>query len=250
MLPLRFSLPRGASLDEAALRELWAFRASIMNLKPEVDLAADFAGFAAFLRRSERVVVLRDGRRVVGMTAVQMLRLEHEGERVVLATPEYVIFAPAARGSAVTALAYASTLALVVRPGDGAARWYLGGVGYPASVLMGERIARRMWLDGEPGIPPLERRMLDHLSATIAGPRRDPVMRWVDMPTRPPPLNPRVRAQPGYTRYVALNPRWQAGTALTAVFSMGGPQDILVAALRTMARRVRRITGAGAEVRA
>jgi hypothetical protein len=72
----RVTLTEGAELDEAAIRELWTFRLSIMRLKPHVAAEKDFEKFSGHCRQGRRVLRLRNAR---GQLCGSVVPLMHDG---------------------------------------------------------------------------------------------------------------------------------------------------------------------------
>ena len=234
---LPFTIPRGADLDEALLRELWSFRGSILRYKPETSLDDDFARFSARCRRSDRVLVVRhpDGR-PGGMLAVVRRRID--GGRTMGFFPEYLIVSPELRASRLLGVAYVRLLAALLEPYDLLASWFMIGIAYPASFLATSRLAR-VWIDGEPGIPVHAQQRIDALAEELAGTRRDPVARRVTMPTIPGPLRERLLEAPEYQRYVARNPEWRRGFGVM-IYAEGTAASVGASLLRSLRRRALR----------
>jgi hypothetical protein len=236
---LRFSVPRGRDLDETTLRAMYELRARLMNLKPEVDRDADFASFSRVCRSADRALLFKNGPRLVGMTIGLLHRYERDGQRRVTALAEYIQIEREVRGSLLATAGFLAMLALVLRPLDLRARWFAGGVGYPASVLFGARLGAKIWIDGDADAPPEVIETFAWFADKMSA-KRDPVTRHVVMATRPPPLHPRLLDHPEYAHYVARNDRWQEGIGVAAFADFSSGVALVRGLVAMGGRRARR----------
>jgi len=239
---LRVELSDGRRLGGDALREMSDFRRSIMRMKPEVDLDADFERFAAFITRCPIVMRARDRDGALrGTFVVRWIDGVRDGRRWRLVLPEYAFFHPSLRGS--PALPWAVLRALCSRldvlVGHDV---YLGGVAYPTGVLALDGIFGPARFLSDPDLDAPTRESLERIVAEIAGARFDAATGRVNMPTRPPRPGPRwferMAARPIFARYEARCPEWLDGYALPCVFRVEA-RGVADAVRRTISRSLR-----------
>lgn len=230
------SLTDGAALDEDAIRELWAFQLSILHLKPHVSVDEELQRFTEDCRRARRVLRIRDGHgRLCGSVVPLVYEGRFESERFRLVVPEYIYLAPQLRGHAAISWAWARCLLpLMFQRG---ARVFVGGIGFPAGTLLLERFGGHVWLDGDPGVPPLAAHVLERIIGYLAEGGWDPARRHVDTPIVPPKPSEawlaRSQKRELYRRYVERCPNWQEGWAVPSVTEYSS-WELVKTALRGM----------------
>jgi hypothetical protein len=209
-----------ASLGDALLRELNAFRLSVMRLKPSTDPALDFEAFARVCRGSSHVAFLRDAAGAVcGSFIATCWGGEVGGRRYRATILDYGFVRSDLRGHP----AYVAALfPIMVRE---TSRWrgeemWAGGIGYPTSLLALGRVMPTCYLQGDPEIPPVARAILHHL-VEEAGARWEPERCRVNMPTIPPEMPARwythAEREPLYGRILERCPEWKEGYGLAFV---------------------------------
>lgn len=244
--PIRVLLRPGEALSGQELREMWSFRIGILPLKPHVPPEEDFARFARFCRGCTSVVRLRSEDGVLcGITVMSFQDGTFEGQPYRLLLPEYGIVDARLRGSPVVPW---MCLRIILHalwhmpPRQRSARIFLGGIGYPTSALMIERLFPPLWLYGDTEAPPLATHLLEWMREHLAGERWDPQARHVSMPTVPlPPAErwlARQRARPLYQRYMQRCPDWTQGHALPLLATVTWRTPLHMA-LHLLRRRVR-----------
>ncbi len=218
---LRVEVSDGREMRPDAVREMSDLRRGIMHMKPEVDLDADFARFAAFVTRCPVVVRTRDNAGTLrGIFVVRWIDGERGGRPWRLILPEYGIFHPSMRGT--PAFPWATLRAMVSRPdvviGDDI---MIGGVGYPTAALALEGMFGRLRMRADPDLNDASRDALDRIVEEVAGPRFDASTGRVWMPTRPPRPSERwfrrMASRPTLARYERVCPNWLDGYALPVV---------------------------------
>ena len=243
--PIRLVLSDGRALSEEELREMWSFRLGILALKPHVQPEEDFARFSRFCVRCTSVVRLRSADGVLcGMTVMTFHDGLFEGQPYRLLLPEYGIVDARIRGSPVVPWFCLRIVLHALRhmpPRLPDTRVFLGGIGYPTSALLVERLFPPLWLHGEAEAPPLVTHLLEWVREHLAGERWDPRARHVSMPTVPLPPSERwlarQRARPLYQRYVQRCPDWTQGHALPLVAPVSWHTPLRVA-LHLLRRQV------------
>lgn len=214
------SFSEGTALDEPAIRELYAFRLSIMRLKPHVSPEKDFAKFSAWVRQGRRVVRMRDSRgRLGGLLVPLVYDGSWQSQRARVVVPEYAYLVPELRGRAWCTLVWARSLfPLLYARG---VRVFLGGLAYPTGTLALDRFMGPVWLHGEPQAPAESAQVLEWIVSHVAGDSWEPASRTVDMNTLPSQPTERWLARSQgrelYRRYIARCPRWQEGYTLPCV---------------------------------
>jgi hypothetical protein len=229
-----------ATLSEQTVRELCAFRVSVMGLKPETDPEQDYVAFRECLRRCEFVWVDEHEGDVVGMYAFVLRTLEHEGVKVVVWEGEYACVAPNHRsGWKIVASGIASLMYMWLR--FRGHRAYIFGAAYLPSFLMLQH-AGPVYLHDDPSMSAWERSLLNRLAAEHRG--WDPATGWISLPTLPvnprhtPPRAPELREP--WERYLAHNPRWHHGFASAVLKPLSGMRGLLAKeAVRVAWARIR-----------
>ncbi|MDP1829532.1 MAG: hypothetical protein Q8L48_40065 [Archangium sp.] len=210
------------TLSEATLRELCAFRVSIMGLRPETDPEQDYLAFRQTLRRCEFVWVDEVGGELAGMYAVVLRTLEHEGAQFAIWEGEYACVSPHHRKGWKIVLSVATSLAYM-RLRHRRHRPYIFGAAYLPSFLLLHRVGA-VYLHDDPAMSASERSLMARLSSEYRG--WDPTTGTIVLPTRPiqprttPPSEPSLR-QP-WERYLARNPRWYEGRANAVLKPISG----------------------------
>ncbi|MFZ5439982.1 MAG: hypothetical protein ACOZQL_08225 [Myxococcota bacterium] len=210
------------TLSERALRDLWAFRVSVMGLRPETDAEADYASFCACLRRCEFVWVDEAGDEVVGMYAFVLRALEHEGAPVAVWEGEYACVSPRHRKGWKIVLSVAASIAYM-RLRFPRHRAYVFGAAYLPSFLMLHQMGPA-FLHDDPRLSDSERRLLHRLASEYR--TWDPATGTIALPTRPveprltPPRDPKLREP--WERYLKHNPRWFEGTSSAVLKRLDG----------------------------
>lgn len=229
-------------LDEGFLRELNAFRLSVMRLKPTTDPDADFAEVVRACRSSEHVAWLRDGAGVLCASFIlSTLRGEASGRRHKTYTLNYAFARPDVRGHPAYLWLGLRVMLLELARWRGEALW-VGGVGYPASVLALDRAFGPLSLGGDE-VPEHVRPLLDRAIAEEAGNRWEPAAARMNMPTIPPVMSDgwyaRAEGDPLYRRYVARCPDWTEGYALACLGRLRPARAIAAVMGRALQRRMR-----------
>ncbi len=206
---------RAATLDDATLREAWALRATIMDLKPDVDPEADFQAYVEEIRGGEWACLLRDREgAIVGTLFAALIEGEHEGRGYVLWAPEYAMIAPAFRGSPRLAVAALGMYAEAIWRARGRPMFVVGA-GYPGGVVTVAAVTDPMWLPGDE-LPSweagLQRRLIEEAGCDSSGVKR---MRTIPRaPRLTPPSAGRPRQRAIWEAYAKKNPRWAEGFGL------------------------------------
>ncbi|HSP79041.1 MAG TPA: hypothetical protein VLQ93_10955 [Myxococcaceae bacterium] len=244
--PIRLLLGPGEVLSDQELREMWSFRIGILRLKPHVSPEEDLAGFCRFCRRCTSVLRLRSSNgELCGILVVAFQDGTYEGQHYRLLLPEYGMMDARLRGSALVPWAALRLLLYALwnmPPRQPGARLFLGGVGYPTSALLVERLFPPLWLHGDEEAPPLATHLLEWIRERLPPSERwEPEARRVSMPTIPQPPSERwlarQRARPLYQRYVQRCPDWAQGYALPLVAPVSWRVPLLVA-MRMLQRQL------------
>jgi hypothetical protein len=236
------TVTHGRTLSPDALRELSDFRRSIMTMKPDVDLDADFGRFRGFVTRCPIVMCVRDeGGALRGSFVVRWIEGERGGRPWRLVLPEYGFFHPSLRGS--PAFPWAALRAMAAHPNVLRGRdVFIGGVGYPTGVLALEGLFAPVQFLSDPHLDDDARHHLERVVTEIAGPRFDAATGRVCMPTLPPRPSARwfrrMAARPTLARYQAQCPDWLDGYALPCVVRVD-PRGVVGALGRALARSAR-----------
>jgi hypothetical protein len=240
----------GATLSEAAVRDMWNLRGSIFPLKPTCDPKKDWEDFADWCAHSQNVTrVLDHEGRVQGMYLSRWFRGTPDGKPVTLVMPEYVFFTPELRRKAV--FPWVGILSMLAsREAFLHGPLYSAGFVYPSLVLAGEAMLGKCWfedeLDSAPH-PALARWCMERV-IEMGGARWDPITRTKDMPTVPQTFSDawmeRQSKKPGFQRYIARAPNWQQGHTAPVVCNIAIGTAAQLITGRLFARLLRRLRNA------
>lgn len=239
--PLRRQSLRGSQLTPVLLQAMSDLRRSVMTMKAHIDKDADFQKFAAFCASCRHVNLFYDAAgQLAGMHTFAVRRGKTAaGKRYLLIIAEYGFSLPQYRGHPALPMSLFPTAWHLLREWRGGAIWF-GGIGYPAGLLVIDKLLGPLWLNSDPGLPPMARTMLDLLIDIVAGKNRDQANGIVVMPTIPPPMPPRWQAyadaRPLYRRYVAHCPQWRQGFGMAGVVQVK-PLRAMWRAMRNAMRR-------------
>ncbi len=212
----------GQKLTPETLQAMSDLRRSIMNMKPEVDLNADFAWFTSICRACYQAFLFYDEQKqLVGMYVVLLQPGRSvQGKSYLLVLIEFGLFLPHCRGNPALPRSSISLLAAILRQWRGQSLW-VGSIGYPAGELAIEMIFGDLVLWGEAGLSPIQAELLDNVVRIIAGKKWDATKGWMVMATRPPAMSPvwwkKAKTHPLYARYVRLCPNWEQGFCVPCV---------------------------------
>ncbi|MEN9868140.1 MAG: hypothetical protein RL748_3730 [Pseudomonadota bacterium] len=231
----------GADLTPAQLLEMSNLRRSVMGMKPETDLAQDFAGFCEFCQSCFLIALFCDpDGKVVGTTCYAAQRgTTPAGQRYLLIVPDYSFMLPEYRGHPAYVHAILRMGLRLLRLWRGEQIWF-GSVAYPSAMLLYEEMFAQVYLCGDPDLPPVAHLMLDWMLQNVAGSRWDAQAGCINMPTIPPVMSDKWLAnaelRPMYQRYIVKCPDWRNGYALAGVARMN-LLGMFLAGLRKLQRR-------------
>ena len=197
----------------------------MLSLKEGVDPEQDFERFSSFIQGCHVGRVFdREGLVVATMSN---LRLDGslDGQDYRLAVYEYAFNETQVRN-------HPAVVAMYVMLFYGCQRWrpgvrnFLCFAGYPKTVLVYSKRLPDLKLDGDPGLDPFERHLIDIYADKVLGDRFDPERRVVWMPTIPPSLSERWLSRNGdeplVLSYFERSPEWCAGEGLIAISHLDG----------------------------
>lgn len=197
---------------------MWRLRSAIVALKPDRDPEVERARFERTLRASASVARLIDRRGIpVAILSFRVLDTHHARRPIRLLLGGYGFVDRAHRSSPWVMLMYAGAFlrAASLRP---EVEQFFTGLNYPASLVRLPSFGETVFLDGDEGLSPLQRFVLEQVREHLAGDAWDEALEAVDMPTLPEPPSPRWLARyeedPLFLRFVARVPDWQLGYAL------------------------------------
>jgi hypothetical protein len=205
-------------LDDALLRELNAFRLSVMRLKPTTDEDLDFASFSKVCRRAAYVAFVRDSKGSICSSFVVAI---YQGSAANVRFRAYVIDYAFARldmrGDPTQIRLGLRILLRELRSWRRGEELWVGGIGYPASALTIGRLFQPFHFSSDDDVPGSARSIFEQLRAE-SGDRWEGARHRVSMPTIPPRMPARwyqhAEAEPTYDRFIAQCPEWTEGYGL------------------------------------
>lgn len=224
---LRLTLVPPARLTLELLRELWTVRLANIQLRPEVDEAADFAEFVSvFDRTGAGAAVFRDTRgQVRGFYSFFHTPREVDGKRCVIFGGDYLFFDDPYRGHPLLVFSEMRTLLIpmlrhILHP------QFVTGVVYPNSyVLLSTTISRHVWNLRHVDITERARTLLIEHARSIYAEAFDAATSVVRLPTIPPADVSHLRQHPEHRTivdaYERYNPRWREGYGLAVILPAG-----------------------------
>lgn len=232
----------GKDLTPAQLLEMSNLRRSVMGMKPETDLALDYAKFCEFCQSCFMIALFRDTHgKLVGTTCYARHRgTTAAGQRYLLIIPDYGFMLPQYRAHPGFVRAMLRMGVRVLAMWRGEQVWF-GSIAYPSVMLLYEEMFAHVYLSGDSNVPPMAQSMLDWVQQNVAGKRWDAQTGCANMPTIPPVMSDKWQAnadtRPMYQRYIAKCPNWRNGFTLAGVSPMN-PIGMLWAGLRKFVRRM------------
>jgi hypothetical protein len=208
---------RNDRLDDALLRELNAFRLSIMRLKGTTDADLDFASFSKVCRRAAYVAFVRDSSGSICSSFVVGI---HSGRaddvRFRAYVVDYAFSRIDMRGHPTQTRMGLRILLRELRTWRRGEELWVGGIGYPASALTIARLFQPFHFSSDDDVPGPAQSIFEQLRVESGD-------RWgarhrVSMPTIPPHMPARwyqhAEAEPTYHRFIAQCPEWTEGYGL------------------------------------
>jgi hypothetical protein len=206
---------RARRLSREQLRALWAFRLTLVTLKPGVHPDDDFEAFVAEFDNDGLVWILEQKGRIRGFHMQRFAVVRHRGRRHLALLPEYGFIDVELRDNPVLPLAAAwvTGLCLLARPGLPVVM--AAGV-YPPSYIAYQRVVQPMWTWGSVDLEPEDRELLKALGHRVAGNAFDPHTGTVSARTLPgldrEPTSANGKAL--MAAYEKQNPNWRDGRLL------------------------------------
>jgi hypothetical protein len=231
----------GHELTPETLQAMSDLRRSIMSIKPEVDLNADFAWFTSICRASHKAFLFYDEQqKLVGMYVVLLQSgRSAQGRPYLLVLIEFGLFLPHCRGNPALPRSSVFLLLAILRQWRGQSLW-VGSIAYPAGKLAIEMIFGDLVLWGEAGLSSTQTVLLENIVRMIAGKKWDAAKGWMVMATRPPAMSStwweKAKKHASYARYVRLCPNWEEGFCVPCVGQVR-PLVILRRGLGNMLKR-------------
>jgi hypothetical protein len=241
MAKLHLKIIPGRDLTPELLRQMSALRRSIMTIKPDVDLDADFDWFASICRASHRAVLFFDEHQALAGMYVFLLRRGRtaQGRRYLLVVFEFGFLLPQYRANAVLLRSGLRVICLMLAQWRGESLW-AGGVGYPAGMLVVGKVFDDLVLRGETGLSAHQTALLEDITQEICAAKWNPDSGRVTMATVPPHMSAgwlaHAATQPLYARYMRLCPDWAQGFGLPWVARVC-PWAVLWRSLKSRVKR-------------
>jgi hypothetical protein len=208
---------RDDRLDDALLRELNAFRLSIMRLKATTDEDLDFESFAEVCRQAAYVAFVRDPQGAICSSFVVAI---HSGRAADVRFRAYVVdyaFSRIDMRGHPTQIRMALRILLRELSSWRAEELWVGGIGYPASALTIGGLFQPFHFSSDGDVPAAARSIFEQLRVK-SGDRWEGARHRVSMPTIPPRMPARwyqrAEAEPTYHRFIAQCPEWSEGYGL------------------------------------
>lgn len=241
MAKLRIKMISGQDVSLELLQQMSDLRRSVMTMKPHIDLARDFEKFSTLCRASYRVVLFYDHHQQLAGMYLFILRRGRTkaGKRYLLVLFEYAFMRAQYRGNPALPRSVLMLMWQFLRQWRGDSVW-CGGIGYPAGHMAIQKFLGNLVFQGESGLSLIQSTLLDLITHEFGGANWDAQAGHVVMPTVPPPIwQEKVKSDPFYLRYMALNPRWQEGFGLPGVARVQ-PLLLVARSLGKVAQRMRR----------